>query len=65
MKNVNFKRIGYGQWYASTTHYNKVIGIHFTEAPIYDLIQSQGKGYKMAIYVLRSLIISYNKYTFN
>ena len=62
MKAVNFKQVGYGQWNASTEHYGKTISIHFTDAPTYDLIDSQKKGYKKAIKSLRSRIIQANQY---
>ena len=61
MKAVNFKRAGFGQWTASTEHYGKTISIHFTDAPTYDLIDSQERGYKKAIKFLRRRIINQNK----
>ena len=61
MKTVNFKRAGYGQWTASTEYYGKTISIHFTDAPTYDLIDSEERGYKKAIKSLRNRIINQNK----
>jgi hypothetical protein len=61
MKTVNFKQTGYGQWSASTEYYGKTISIHFTDAPTYDLITSQERGYKKAIKSLRESIINKNK----
>ena len=61
MKAVNFKKVGYGQWNASTEYYGKTISIHFTDAPTYDLINSEERGYKKAIKSLRSRIINHNK----
>ena len=61
MKNVNFKKTGYGQWSASTEHYGKTISIHFTDAPTYDLIFSKENGYKTAVSNLRKKIINQNK----
>lgn len=61
MKAVTFKQTGYGQWKASTMHYGKLISMHFTDAPTYDLIKSEGRGYKGAIKLLRSLVIEVNK----
>lgn len=61
MKTINFKKTGFGQWNASTEHYGKTISIHFTCAPIYDLIKSQERGYKSAIKSLRSRIINHHK----
>jgi hypothetical protein len=61
MKTVKFKQTGYGQWNASTEHYGKEISIHFTSAPIYDLITSQERGYLTAIRKLRSRIINAHK----
>jgi len=61
MKTVNFKKTGYGQWNASTEHYGKKISIHFTDAPTYDLITSQERGYLTAIKMLRSRIINFHK----
>lgn len=61
MKTVTFKRSGYGQWKVSTEHYGKTISMHFTDAPIYDLIQEEEKGYKKAIASLRNRIINANK----
>lgn len=60
-KTVDFKRTGYGQWSASTEHFGKTISMHFTDAPTYDLIVSQERGYKEAIKNLRSRIIRANK----
>jgi len=61
MKTVNFIRTGYGQWKASTNHYGKEISMHFTDAPTYDLINSQERGYKKAINLLRYRIIQANQ----
>ena len=61
MKTVKFKQTGFGQWNASTEYYGKTISIHFTDAPTYDLITSQERGYKKAINSLRQLIINQNK----
>lgn len=61
MKSVNFKRSGFGQWTASTEHYGKTISIHFIDAPTYDLINSEERGYKKAIKLLRSRIINHHK----
>lgn len=61
MKTINFKQTGFGQWKVSTEHYGKIISVHFTDAPIYDLINSKEKGYKKAIKSLRSQIINNNK----
>jgi hypothetical protein len=58
---VTFKQTGYGQWKVSTEHRNKTISMHFTDAPIYDLIKSKERGYKSAIKSLRSRIINANK----
>ena len=60
-KQVDFTRVGYGQWRVSTTHYGKKITMHFTDAPTYDLITSKERGYKCAINSLRSQIIESNK----
>lgn len=60
MKTVNFKRTGHGQWNVSTEHYGKTISIHFTDAPTYDLITSQERGFKKAIKSLRSQIINHH-----
>jgi len=61
MKKVTFKQTGYGQWKVSTEHYGKTISMHFTDAPTYDLITSQDRGYKSAITRLRQSIINNNK----
>jgi hypothetical protein len=61
MKTINFKQTGYGQWSASTEYYGKTIKMHFTDAPTYDLITSQDRGYKSAIKRLRSSIINANR----
>lgn len=61
MKTVNFKQTGYGQWNVSIEHYGKTISMHFTDAPTYDLIKSEERGYKSAIASLRGRIISENK----
>ena len=61
MKAINFKQTGYGQWIVSTEYYGKTISIHFTDAPTYDLITSQERGYKKAIKSLRESIINKNK----
>ena len=65
MKNTNnqldFSKTGYGQWKVSTTHYGKIISMHFTDAPTYDLIHSQERGYNGANLALRSRIIKSNK----
>ena len=61
MKTIEFRRTGYGQWNASTLHYGKKISMHFTCAPIYDLIDSEDRGYKSAIKNLRIRIINANK----
>lgn len=61
MSAIEFKRTGFGQWSASTLYYGKKISIHFTDAPTYDLIISQERGYKNAIKFLRSQIILKNK----
>ena len=58
---LNFSKVGYGQWKVSTTHYGKEISMHFTDAPTYDLIHSKERGYKSAIIALRSRIIQSNK----
>lgn len=58
MKTVDFKKTGFGQWRVSTIHYGKEIGMHFTDAPTYDLIHSEKRGYKSAIKALRSRIIN-------
>lgn len=60
-KTVDFTRTGYGQWKASTEHYGKTISMHFTDAPTYDLITSQERGYKSAIARVRHTIINRNK----
>ena len=60
-KTIEFKRTGYGQWKVTTIHYGKEISMHFTDAPTYDLITSQGRGYKSAIIALRLRIINANK----
>ena len=60
MKTVIFKQVGYGQWNVSTEHYGKVISIHFTDAPTYDLISNQERGYKSAINSLRKRIINHH-----
>ena len=60
-KTVDFSRTGYGQWTVTTTHYGKEIKMHFTDAPTYDLIMEQERGYKTAIKLLRSRIINANK----
>jgi hypothetical protein len=60
-KTVDFSRSGYGQWTVTTTHYGKEIKMHFTDAPTYDLIICQERGYKRAIKGLRSQIINANK----
>lgn len=60
-KTVDFKKTGFGQWNASTEHYRKTISIHFTDAPTYDLIVSQERGYKEAVKNLRSRIINHHK----
>ena len=60
-KQVDFTRVGYGQWKATTMHYGKEISMHFTDAPTYDLIASKDRGYKSAINSLRSQIIESNK----
>lgn len=64
MITVEFKRVGYGQWTASTFHYGKKISIHFTDAPTYDLIYSRERGYKNAIKMLRARIIRENREKF-
>jgi len=61
MKAIEFKRTGFGQWNASTLHYDKKISMHFTDAPTYDLIDSEDRGYKSAIKKLRQRIINANK----
>lgn len=61
MKTVTFTRTGHGQWKASTEYYGKTISMHFTDAPTYDLITSEERGYKKAIKILRSRIIINNK----
>jgi hypothetical protein len=61
MSAIEFKKTGFGQWSASTLYYGKKISIHFTDAPTYDLITSQERGYKNAIKFLRSQIILKNK----
>ena len=63
MKNqtINFTRTGYGQWKVTTTYYGKEISMHFTDAPTFDLIYSQERGYKSAINSLISRIINSNK----
>lgn len=63
MKNQTliFTRTGYGQWKVTTTYYGKEISMHFTDAPTYDLISSQERGYKLAINILISKIINANK----
>ena len=61
MKTVNFRQTGYGQWIASTEYFGKIISIHFTDAPTYDLIKSEDRGYKTAIKNLRNRIIRENK----
>jgi len=61
MKTVNFKRAGFGQWTVSTEHYGKTISIYFTDAPTYDLINSEEKGYKKAIKSVRNQIINHHK----
>ncbi len=60
-KTVDFNRTGYGQWTVTTNHYGKEIKMHFTDAPTYDLIICQERGYKTAIKLLRSRIINANK----
>jgi hypothetical protein len=63
MKNqITFRQVGYGQWTASTNYYKKEIFMHFTDAPTYDLIKSQDRGYKSAIKKLHSKIIKTHKY---
>jgi hypothetical protein len=61
MKAVTFKQTGYGQWKVTTEHFGKEISMHFTDAPTYDLIKSQERGYKTAIKRLRSRIIDNNR----
>jgi hypothetical protein len=61
MKTINFLHTGFGQWKVSTIHRNKEISIHYTCAPVVDLIKSRERGYKTAIKELRSLIINNNK----
>jgi len=60
-KQITFRRVGYGQWTASTLYYNKEIFMHFTDAPTYDLIISKDRGYKSAIKLLHSRIIRNHK----
>lgn len=60
-KTIDFTRTGYGQWKVSTEHYGKIISMHFTCAPTYDLIKSQERGYKSAIAAIRQAIINLNK----
>lgn len=61
MKTVTFRQTGYGQWKVTTEHFGKEISMHFTDAPTYDLIKSEERGYKEAIKRLRSRIINANK----
>jgi hypothetical protein len=61
MKTVEFNKTGYGQWSAVTTYYGKIISMHFTDAPTYDLITSRERSYKTAIKSLISRIIQSNK----
>ena len=62
MKNsITFTRTGYGQWKVTTEHFGKEISMHFTDAPTYDLITSEERGYKNSIKNLRSRIINANK----
>ena len=60
MKTVKFKQVGYGAWNVSTEYYGKVISIHFTDAPTYDLITNKERGYKSAIKSLRNRIINHH-----
>lgn len=62
MRNIEFKQTGFGQWSASTLHYGKKISIHFTDAPTFDLIHSEERGYIRAIKFLRARIIRENKF---
>jgi hypothetical protein len=57
--NLEFKQTGYGQWNVSTIHRRKKLSIHFTDAPTYDLIKSEERGYKTAIKNLRARIIKH------
>lgn len=60
-KQITFRQVGYGQWTASTLYYGKEILMHFTDAPTYDLIKSQDRGYKSAIKSLHSIIVRNHK----
>lgn len=60
-KSITFTRSSYGKWKASTNYYGKEISMHFTDAPTYDLIYSEERGYKKAITLLRNRIINANK----
>lgn len=62
MNTVTFKQTGYGQWKASTIYYGKVISIHFTDAPTYDRIKNQEKGYKTTLKFLVKKIINQHKH---
>ena len=61
MKQVEFKKTGYGQYSASTVYYGKEISMHITDSIIYDLIMSEDKGWKRASKLLRNKIILANK----
>ena len=61
MKTVEFNKTGYGQWSAVTTYYGKIISMHFTDAPTYDLITSRERGCELPTLasegcVLRSIL---------
>jgi hypothetical protein len=60
-KQITFRRVGYGQWTASTIYYNKEIFMHFTDSQTYDLIKSKDRGYKSATKKLHSKIIRNHK----
>jgi hypothetical protein len=61
MKTVTFTKTGFGQWKVTTEHHGKEISMHFTDAPTYDLIKCEERGYKNAIKRLRSRIIDNNR----